>query len=207
MNEDGVVGSSGCTHDSPLVDILDISSLKGESVDDDGEVGYLSAVFLEPFWTFDGIGSFILVETVSEVFDGGLTAGSNGVEVGTVFSLLRRESFRKSTIPSCFGCGQGLIDTFLGIVSFFSQGGDEGLVSIFVVNGVSQFVDSRASDVLGQGSNSFGGELIFPVVDEGEGALRIDDGDFRQLQNFGRHLEVNWGSKHFPVFEHVIGRR
>ena len=75
-----------------------------------------------------------------------------------------------------------------------------------MVDGATQLVDSRASDVLGQGSNSFIGEPVFPIVDEGEGALRVDDGDFRQLQDFGRHLEVNRGSKYFPVFKRVIGR-
>ena len=54
-----------------------------------------------------------------------------------------------------------------------------------MVDGVTQFADSRASDVLGQGSNCFVGESIFPVVDEGEGALRVDDGYLRELQDFG----------------------
>ena len=76
-----------------------------------------------------------------------------------------------------------------------------------MINGVAQFVDSRASDVLGQGSNGFGGKLIFPVVDEGEGALGVNDGDFGKFQDFGRHLEVNQGSKHFAIFERVIGGR
>ena len=135
-------------------------------------------ILFETFWTFDGVDGFILMETVLEVFDGGLTTGSNGVEVGVVFSFLRSESFRKSTIPSCLGCGQCLINALLGIVSLLLQGGDEGFVSIFVVDGMAQFVDSRASDVLGQGSNGFSGKLVFPVVNEGEGALGIDDGNF-----------------------------
>ena len=59
---------------------------------------------------------------------------------------------------------------------------------------------------MGQGSNGFGGELIPPVANEGEGALGVDDGGFGHLQDFGGHLEVNLGSKHFAVFERVIGR-
>ena len=46
-----------------------------------------------------------------------------------------------------------------------------------------------------------------PVVNEGEGALGVDDGDFGELQNFGRHLEVNRGSKHFAILKRIIGRR
>ena len=60
--------------------------------------------------------------------------------------------------------------------------------------------------VLLPSSNGFGGELIFPVVDEGEGALWVDDGGLGHFQDFGGHLEVNLGSKHFAVLKRVIGR-
>ena len=206
LDKDGVVRPSCSTHNSALVDVLDVSGLHGESVDDNGEVRYLSAVFFESFWTFDSIGGFIRVEAMLEIFNGRLTSSPNGIEASVMFGLLRCESFCKSTIPSCLGCGQGLVDAFLGVVTILLKGGNEGLVSILVVDGVTQLADSRASDVLGQGSNGFGRELIFPVVDEGEGALGIDDGDFGHLQDFGRHLEVNLGSKDFAVFKRVIGR-
>ena len=71
-----------------MIDILDILSLEGESVDDDEEMGYLSAILFESFWTLDGVGSFILMEAVLKVLDSGLTPSSNGVEVGAVFSFL-----------------------------------------------------------------------------------------------------------------------
>ena len=206
MDEDGVVRPSCSAHNAALVDIFDVAGLHGESIDDDGEVRYLAAVFFESLGAFDCIGVLVRMEAMLEVLDGGLTACSDGVEIGAVFGFLRCESFRKSTIPSCLGRGQGLIDTFLGVVSILSQGSDEGFVSVFLVDGVTQPADSRASDVLGQGSNSFIGESILPVIDEGEGALRVDDGDFRELQDFGRHLEVDRGSKYFPIFRRVIGR-
>ena len=177
LDEDGIVRSSGGTHDSPLVNVLDISRLESESIDNNGEVGYLPVILLESLGTFDGIGGFVLMKAVLEVFDSGLAAGPDCVEVSAVFNFLRSESFRKSTIPSCLGCGQCLIDALLGVISFLSQGGDKGLVSVFVVDGATQLANSRASDVLGQGSNSLCGELVFPVVDEGEGALRIDNGN------------------------------
>ena len=100
-------------------------------------MGYLSAILFEFFWTLDGIGGFILMEVVLKVLDGGLTPSSNGIEIGAVFRLLRSESFRKLTIPSCLGCGQCLVNAFLGVVSLLPQGGDEGLVSVFVVDSVA----------------------------------------------------------------------
>ena len=179
MDENGVIGPPGGTHNSSLVDVFDVSSLKGEAVDDNGEVRYLPAIFFKSLWAFDGIGSFILMEAVLEVFDGGLASGSYGVEVGAMFSFLQSESLHKLTIPSCLGCGQCLIDVVLGVVSLLSQGGDEVLVSILLIDGAMQLFDSSVSDVLGQGSNGLDGELISPVVDEGEGALGVDDGDLR----------------------------
>ena len=137
LNEYGVVGASSGAHDSTLVDILDVTGLHGEPVDDDGEVGHLPTVLLKPLWAFDCVGILIRVEVMLEVLDSGLTASSDGVEIGAMFGLLRCESFRKSTIPSCLGCGQGLIDTLLGVVSLLSEGGDEGLVSVLVINGVA----------------------------------------------------------------------
>jgi hypothetical protein len=74
---------------------------------------------------------------VLKVFNGGLTSGSDGIEVSTVFGFLRSESFRKSMIPSCLGFGQCLINAFLGVVSLLSQGSDEGFVSIFMVDGMT----------------------------------------------------------------------
>ena len=189
-----------------MVDVFDVTGLHGEPIHDDGEVGYLPAVLLKSLRALDGVGIFVGVKAGLEIFDGGSAAGSNRFKVSTVFGLLRLESFRKSTIPSCFGCRQGVVDVTLNIVSLFSEGGDKVFVPIFTVDNVLQLVDSRASDVLGQGSNGFGGELISPVVNEGEGAFRVDDGGFGHLQDFGGHLEVNLGSKHFAVFERVIGR-
>ena len=136
LDEYGVVGASSGAHDSTLVDILDVTGLHGEPVDDDREVGYLPTVLFKPFGAFDGVGVLVCVEAMLEVLDCGLTAGFNGVEIGAMFGLLRCESFRKSTIPSCLGSGQGLIDALLGVVSFLSEGGDEVLVSVFVIDGV-----------------------------------------------------------------------
>ena len=205
LDENGVIGASSCAHDSTLVDIFDVTGLHGKPVDDNGEVRHLSAVFFKPLWALDCIGVLIRTEAMLEVFNSGLAASSDGVEVGAVFGLLRRESVRKSMIPSCLGCSQGLVDMLLSVVSLLSKSGNEGLVSVFVIDGVAQFPDSRASDVLGQGSNGLDGESVFPVIDEGEGTLGIDDGDFGELQNLGRHLEINRGSKHFAIFERVIG--
>ena len=185
LNEDGVFGSSSGAHDSALVNIFDIAGLHGESINDDGEVRYLSTIFFESFWTFDCISEFIRTQAVLEVFDGSLTSCSDGVEIDVVFGFLRCESFRKSTIPSCLGCGQCLVDAFLGVIALLSKSGDEGFVSIFVVDGMAQFPDSRASNVLGQGSNCLGGESVLPVVNEGEGALGVDDRDFGELQDLG----------------------
>ena len=103
MDEDGIIGASGCTHDSALVDVLDVPSLHGESVHDDGEVGYLSAILLESFGTLNGVSILIAAEAALEVFNGGSTASSDRFKVSAVFGFLRLESFRKSTIPSCLG--------------------------------------------------------------------------------------------------------
>ena len=137
LNEDGIVRSSGSTHDPSLVDVLDISCLEGESIDDNGEVRYLPAIFFESLAAFNSIGGFVLTKTMLEVLDSGLGTGSDCVEVSTVFSFLRSKSFCKSTIPSCLGCGQGLVDALLSVVLFLSQGGDEGLVSVFVIDGMT----------------------------------------------------------------------
>ena len=206
MDEYGVVGSSGCTHDSALIDVLDITGLHGETVHDDGEVRYLPTIFFESLGAFDCVSVLVRAKATLEVLDGGSTTSSDSFKIGAVLGFLRRESLRKSTIPSCLGRRQCSVDAVLDIVSFFSEGGDEVLVSIFVVDGALQLVDSRASDVLGQGSNGFGGELVLPIVDEGEGAVGVDDGGLGHLQDFGRHLEVNLGSKDFAVLECVIGR-
>jgi hypothetical protein len=206
LYEDGVVGASGCAHDSALVNVLDVSGLHSEPVHDDGEIGYLPAILFKSLGALDGVSILVGTEATLEILDCSLTPSSDCFKVSAVFGLLRLESFRKSTIPSCLGCRQGVVDATLNVVSFFSEGGDEVLVSIFAVSGALQLVDSRASDVLGQGSNGFGGELVPPVVNEGEGALGVDDGGLGHLQDFGGHLEVNLGSKHFAVFERVIGR-
>ena len=137
LNEYGIVGAFSGAHDSTLVDILDVMGLHGEPVDDNGEVGYLPTVLLKPLWAFDCVGILVRVEVMLEVLDSGLTAGSDGVEISAVFGLLRCESFRKSTIPSCLGCSQGLIDMLLGVVPLLSESGDEGLVLVFVIDGVA----------------------------------------------------------------------
>ena len=147
------------------------------------------------------------METVLKVFNCSLTSGSNGIKVSAVLGFLCCESFHKSIVPSCLGCGQRLIDAMLGVVAIFPKGGDEGLMPVFVVDSVAQLADSRASDVLGQGSNCFSGESVFPVINEGEATLGICDGDFGEFQDLGRHLEIDLGSKHFAVLKHVIGRR
>ena len=165
MDENGVVRPSRGTHDAALVDVLDIVGLHSESVDNDGEVRYLPTILLESFGAFDGVSVFMSAKAVLKVLDSGSTSGSDCLEISAVLKLLRCKSFRKSTIPSCLGCGQCLINVFLGIVSLLSQGSDEGFVSVFMVDGVTQLADSRASDVLGQGSNGFVGESVFPVVD------------------------------------------
>ena len=135
MDEDGVVGSSSGPHNAALVDIFDVAGLHGESVDDDGEVRYLPAILFEPFWTLNGVSILVCAEAALKVLDGGSTAGSDCFQVGTVFSFLRLESLRKSTIPSCLGLRQGSVDTVLNIVSLLSKGGDEILVSVFAVGG------------------------------------------------------------------------
>ena len=206
MNEYGVVGAPGCAHDSALVNILDVSGLHSEPVHDDGEIGYLAPIFFKSLGALDGVSILIGSEATLEIFDCGSTPSSDRFKVSMVLGFLRLESLRKSTIPSCLGCRQGPVDAILNVVSLFAKGGDEVLVSIFAGDGALQLVDSRACDVLGQGSNGLGGELVLPVVDEGEGALWIDDGGFGHFQDLGRHLEVNLGSKYFAVFERVIGR-
>ena len=185
LNEYGIVGSSSGAHDSTLVDILDIAGLHREPVDDDGEVGHLPTILLKSLGAFDGVSIFIGTEAVLEIFDGGSTTSSDCFEVSTVLGLLRLESFRKSTIPSCLGRRQGVVNALLAVISLLSKGGDEVLVSVFTVGGALQLVDSRASDVLGQGSNGLGGELVLPVLDEGEGALGVDDGGLGHFQDFG----------------------
>ena len=206
LNEDGVIGSSGSPHNSSLVDILDVAGLHGEAVDDDGEIGYLSAVFFKSFGALDGVSILIGAEAALKVLDCGSAADSNCFKVSAVFGFLRFESFCKLTIPSCLGCRQGVVNAILNVVSFFSKGGDEVLVPIFAIDGALQLVDSRVSDVLGQGNNGLGGELVFPVVDEGEGALGVDDRGFGHLQDLGRHLEVDLRSKDFTILKRVIGR-
>ena len=119
LNEYGVVGASGCAHDSTLVDVFDVTGLHGESVHDDGEVGHLSAILFKPLGTLDSVSILVGAEATLEIFDGGSTTGSDCLEVSAVFGLLSLESRRKSTIPSCLGCRQGSIDAVLDIVSLF----------------------------------------------------------------------------------------
>jgi hypothetical protein len=135
LDEYGVIGSSGCAHDSTLVDVLDVAGLHGESVHDDGKVGYLPAVLFESLGTFDCISLFVGAEATLKVLNRGSTTGSDGFKVGAMLGFLRCESLRKSTIPSCLGLGQGLVDAVLNIVSLLSEGGDKVLVSIFAVDG------------------------------------------------------------------------
>ena len=103
MNEYGVVGASGCTHDSALVNVFDVTGLHGEPIHDDGEVGYLPAILLKSFGALDGVSILVGAEAALEVLDCGSTASSDRFKVSAVFGFLRFESFRKSTIPSCFG--------------------------------------------------------------------------------------------------------
>jgi hypothetical protein len=135
LNEDGVVGASGGPHDASLVNVLDIAGLHGESIDDDGEVGYLPTILLESLGTLDSVSVLIGAEATLEVFDCGSAASSDCFKVSAVLGFLRLESLRKSTIPSCLGRRQGVVDAMLNIVSLLSKGGDEALVSIFVVGG------------------------------------------------------------------------
>ena len=62
LNEYGVVGTSGCAHDSTLVDVFDITGLHSEPVHDDGEVGYLSAILLKPLGALDGVSILVGAE-------------------------------------------------------------------------------------------------------------------------------------------------
>ena len=185
MDEDGIVGSSCGAHNAALVDILDVAGLHSEAVHDDGEVGYLPAVLFESLGAFNCVGVFVGTEATLKVFESGSTASSDGFQVDAVFGLLSCESLRKSTIPRFLGRSHCLVNAALDVVSFCSKGGDEVLVSIFTVDGALQLVNSRASDVLGQGNNGLGGELVLPIIDKGEGALGVDDGGFGHLQDFG----------------------
>ena len=185
MDEYGVVGAPSCAHDLALIDVFDVASLHGESVHDDGEVRYLATIFFKSLGALDCVSILVGSETGLEILDGDPTARSDSFKVSAVFSLLGCKSLRKSTIPSCLGRGQCSVNMVLDIISFFSEGGDEVLVLFFAIDGTLQLVDSRASDVLGQGSNGLGGELVLPVVDESEGALGIDDGGLGHLQDFG----------------------
>ena len=103
LDEDGVVGASGCAHDSALVDVFDVTGLHGESVHDDGEVGYLPAILLKSFGALNGVSILIGMEATLKVLDCGSTARSDCFKVSSVLGFLRFESFRKSTIPSCLG--------------------------------------------------------------------------------------------------------
>ena len=135
LDEYGVIGSSGCAHDSTLVDVFDVAGLHGESVHDDGEVRYLPAVFFESLGTLDCVSILIGAEATLKVLDCGSTTGSDSFKVGAVFGFLRRKSLRKSTIPSCLGRGQCSVDAVLDIIAFFLEGGNEVLVSVFTVDG------------------------------------------------------------------------
>ena len=103
----------------------------------------MPSVLFKSFWALDGVSVLIGAETTLEIFDRSLTSSSDRFEVGAVFGFLRLESFRKSMIPSCLGRRQGVVDATLNVVSLFSEGGDEILVSIFAVGGALQLVDSR----------------------------------------------------------------
>ena len=135
LNKDGVIGASGGAHDSTLVDILDITGLHSEPVDDDGEVGHLPSILFKSLRALDGVSILIGSEASLEIFKRGSTASADCFEVRAVLGLLRLESLRKSTIPSCLGRQQGSIDAVLNIVSLPSKGGDEVLVSVFAVGG------------------------------------------------------------------------
>ena len=110
MDEDGVVGSSCSAHDAALVNVLDVTGLHGEPVDDDGEVGYLPTIFFKSFRAFDGVSILVCTEATLEIFNGGPTTGSDCFKVSAVLGFLRLESFCKSTIPSCLDRRQGSID-------------------------------------------------------------------------------------------------
>ena len=74
LDKDGVIRSSRGTHDTTLIDVFDVAGLHSESVNNDGEVRHLSSILFESLRTFDGIGGFIRVEAMLEVFDGCLTS-------------------------------------------------------------------------------------------------------------------------------------
>ena len=91
-------------------------------------------ILFKSFGAFDGVSILIGAEATLEVLDGGSTPSLDCFKVSAVFSFLRLESFRKSTIPSCLGCRQGAVNATLNLVSFLSEGGDKVLVSIFAVD-------------------------------------------------------------------------
>ena len=92
MDKNGIIGSSSGTHDASLVNVLNVTSLHGEPVNNDREVGDASSVLFEALWTFDGIPILVGVDTASELFDHGPRTSSYGLDADQVVGLLFGES-------------------------------------------------------------------------------------------------------------------
>ena len=103
LDKNGVIGSSGGSHDTSLIDILDIPSLYGISVEDDGEVGNVASVFFESLWTLNCVSLLIGMDAVFQLLDHGSGACLDSLDTDQVVSLLLSEGRSHALFPVGLG--------------------------------------------------------------------------------------------------------
>ena len=88
MDKNGVVRPSHGPYDVSLVNILDVASLYGESVEDDGEMRDAASILFEFLRTFDCVSLLIGVDTMLQLFNCGPRTGSDSLDVDQMVGLL-----------------------------------------------------------------------------------------------------------------------
>jgi hypothetical protein len=182
LDEDVIILSSGRTHNSSLVNILDVEGLDGIPFDGDGEMGDTSVVLLKALWAL-GFGSSLIVRDATlEITNGSSGPGFNGcgVEIPKGFSL--SNGCVELFLPDGVGFGASRVDLLLDCVGLASEALNEcGFVGDSSGLRV-QLGNSGTSDGFGQGVSSLGCESTGGVIKDVESPLWFD-------KRFAHHLE------------------
>jgi hypothetical protein len=185
LDEDVVILSTGGTHDSSLVNVLDVMGLKGVSINGDREMGDASIVLLEAFWAFGFGSSLIASDATLEVTDGSSRSGldSCGVEVPKGFSL--SNGCIELFLPDDIGLGVSCVNSLLDCIGLASEGFDEGGFMADLGGLRVQLGDSGTSDGFGQGMSSLGCESTGGIIEDVEGSLWFDEWLTNHFENRG----------------------
>jgi hypothetical protein len=185
LDENVVVLSSGRTHDSSLVNILDVAGLYDISIDGDGEMGNTSVVLFETLQTLGFGGSLIVSDVTLKVTNGSSGSGlkGRGAEIPKSFSLSNGgiESF----LPDDIGFSASRVNSLLRSVGLSSEAFNEfGLVSDSSGFGV-QLGNSGTGDGFSQGVSSLGCESTSGVIEDVKSSFWFNKGLANHLEDCG----------------------